>query len=167
MDRDKHLQLVNMTAASYNVGLVMMVHFGWRLWRHVGREDFPSYHRAWWFGPGGLQPILWPGVAVHAIGSIAQLRNRSQAVPPWLPATVLGLQLGSGLLTGLWWGRAQAGTTQVRRTDGTPDPEFERLLASHWLRVALITTAAAGQYAIAATTLRTASAHTNRHRPGR
>lgn len=153
MDRRKHLQLVNMTAASYNVGLVMMVHFGWRLWRHVGREDFPNYHRAWWFGRGGLQPILWPGVAIHALGSIAQFRDRPETLPRWLPTTVLGLQLASGALTGLWWGREQAATSQVRLVDGSPDPQYEQLLASHWLRVALITAAAAGQYAIAARSL--------------
>jgi hypothetical protein len=155
MVHEKQLQLINVTAASYNVGLVMMVHFGWRLWLHVGREDFPAYHRAWWFGAGGLQPILWPGVAAHALGSVAQLRHRPEVVPRWLPVTVLGLQLGSGLLTGLWWGRAQAGTSQVRLVDGSSDPRFERLLASHWLRVALISAAAVGQYAIASRTLST------------
>jgi len=30
-----------------------MAHLGWRLWRHVGRAEFPAYHRAWWFGARG------------------------------------------------------------------------------------------------------------------
>jgi hypothetical protein len=122
LNAQKQLQLVNVAAASYNVGLVLMAHLGWRLWRHVGREEFSAYHRAWWFGCRGLQPILWPGVAAHALGSVAQLRRRPQPVPRWLPAAVLALQLGSGALTGAWWGRQQARMTQVRRADGSLDP---------------------------------------------
>ncbi len=153
MDARKNTQLINVAASSYNVGLVLMAHLGWRLWRHVGREEFPAFHRAWWFGAGGLQPILWPGVLVHALGSIAQLGSRSRPAPAWMAWAVLGLQAGSGALTGAWWGRQQAHMEHVRREDGSLDPHYEWLITTHWLRVVLITAAAAGQVAIAARVL--------------
>jgi hypothetical protein len=40
-------------------------------------------------------------------------------------------------------------------------------MSTHWLRVALITAAAAGQFAIAANALTTRRDHDRRRRPGR
>lgn len=148
MTTGKTVQLASLSAASYNLGLVLMVHHGWRLWQHIGSDEFPAYHRAWWFGRDGLQPILWPGVAVHALGSIAQLGPTGDPAPKSLRWAVLGLQATSGLLTAVWWGRGQSQLQQATQPDGSIDPRYERLLKSHWLRVGLIAAAAACQFAI-------------------
>lgn len=77
-------------------------------------------------------------------------RGRRRGGVPW---GVLGVQAGAGALTGAWWGRQQARMDQVRREDGSLDPRYESLMTSHWLRIGLIATAAAGQFAIAARAL--------------
>lgn len=153
MNRNRQLQICNTAASAYNAGLVLMVQLGWRLWRHVGREEFPAYHRAWWFGVGGIQPILWPGVGIHALGSVAQLRWRSPAVPKKLPWVILGLQVISGALTATWWGAQQARMDHIHASDGSLTPQYRRLMATHWLRVGLIMAAAACQAWMASRTI--------------
>ena len=143
------LQLANASISAYNLGLVLMVQLGWRLWRHVDAEHFPAYHRAWWFGRGGIQPVLWPGVALQGIGSLAQVRWRPAGVPRWMPVAVLALLAANGVLTAGWWGRQQARLEQVRQPGGDLTEDYLRLMRTHWGRVAIIGLAAAVQYLMA------------------
>lgn len=153
MNLRTQLQLANTATSAYNVGLVLMTDMGWRLWRHVGREEFPAYHQAWWFGRHGLQPILWPGVGLNAVGALAQLRWRPQTVPRWMPASILVLLATNGLVTAIWWGRQQGQLEQAREPDGSLTRDYERLINTHWARVALITLAATLQLTMTARTL--------------
>jgi hypothetical protein len=133
------MQLIGLATSCYNVGTIWMTQLGWRLWTHVGRAEFEDYHRAWWFGWRGIQPIVFPSGIVATLGSLAQLRWRSPRVPTWMVWLNLTLMMQSWLLTATFWGRWQAQLKQVRQEDGSLDPLYHRLLTTHWLRVALFT----------------------------
>jgi hypothetical protein len=133
------LQIIILAASWYNVGSIWLVQVSWRLFAHVGRAEFPAYHRAWWFGLRGIQPVVFPPAIVAAIGSLAQLRWRPPGVAApvaWLGVLLQVLTFG---LTAAWWGRQQAQLADVRLEDGSLNPRYQRLLTTHWLRVALIT----------------------------
>jgi hypothetical protein len=44
-----------------------MVQVSWRLFARVGRDEFPTYHRAWWIGWGGIKPVIFPPAIVAAL----------------------------------------------------------------------------------------------------
>ena len=136
------VQLVTLATSCYNVGTIWMVQVSWRLFAHVGRREFPDYHRAWWFGWRGIQPVVFPAAIVAVLGSLAQLKWRPSRVPAravWLNIAVQALVYA---LTGAWWGRWQAHLDQAVAEDGSLTPLYRRLLSTHWLRVALLSAAA-------------------------
>ena len=143
------LVLVTLATCSYNVGTIWMTHLSWRLWRHVGPAEFPAYHRAWWFGWRGIQPIIFPVAAVAALGTLAQLRWRPPRVPRPALWLAVSLQVLTYASTAAWWGRWQGQLTTVRCDDGSLNPFYEHILRTHWLRVALITASGALQVWIA------------------
>ncbi len=121
------VQIITLAASCYNMGTIWMTQVCWRLFAQVGRGDFPAYHRAWWFGRRGIQPVVFPG----------------------------GLLVTAWVSTAAWWGRLQGQLEYVRQEDGTLNPLYQRLLATHWLRVALFTASALLQIAMAAGTRET------------
>ncbi|MDQ2828338.1 MAG: hypothetical protein M3Y74_04730 [Chloroflexota bacterium] len=136
------VQLVTLATSCYNVGTIWMVQVSWRLFARVGRAEFPAYHRAWWFGWRGIQPVVFPAAILTVLGSLAQLRWRPSRVPAravWVSITLQALVYA---LTGAWWGRWQARLDQALAEDGSPTPLYRRLVTTHWLRVALLTAAA-------------------------
>ncbi len=133
------VQIISLAASCYNVGTIWMTQFGYRLWAHIKPGGFAEYHRSWWEGWGGIQPVVFPSGIVATLGSLAQLRWRSVRVPRWLTwLNILSLIL-SWLLTGVLWAPLQARLQQTRRDDGTLDKDYQWLMRSHWLRVALFT----------------------------
>lgn len=133
------VQIVSLAASSYNVGTIWMTQFGYRLWAHIKPGEFAAYHRSWWEGWGGIQPIVFPFGIIGTLGSLAQLRWRSARVPRWLIWLNVMLQILSWLLTGVLWAPLQARLQQTRREDGKLDKDYQWLMRSHWLRVALFT----------------------------
>jgi hypothetical protein len=133
------VQIISMAASSYNVGTIWMTQLGYRLWVHIQPEKFAEYHRSWWEGWGGIQPIVFPPGIIATLGSLAQLRWRSPRVPKWLVWLNVLLQIQSWLLTGVFWAPLQARLQQTQRADGTLDRNYQLLMRSHWLRVALFT----------------------------
>lgn len=133
------VHIISLAASCYNVGTIWMTQFGYRLWVHIKPEEFPAYHRSWWEGWRGIQPIVFPLGIVATLRSLAQLRWRSAHVPRWLVWLNVLLQLQSWLWTGVLWAPLQARLQQTQREDGTLDSDYQLLMKSHWLRVALFT----------------------------
>ncbi len=144
------VQIITLAASCYNMGTIWMTQVGWRLFAYVGRDDFPAYHRAWWFGRRGIQPVVFPAGILATLGSFAQLRWGAPRTPAWQVRLGVGLLVTAWASTAAWWGRLQGQLEEVRREDGTLHPLYRRLLATHWLRVALFTAAALLQVAMAA-----------------
>jgi hypothetical protein len=135
MDGARGFQLAILAASFYNVGAVMLAQMSWNLWRHVGRAEFPAYHRAWF---RGMMPTIWPMAALAGLGALVQVRVRPRGVPAWAGWLGAGLQLANFGLTGAWWARWQAQLADVRLEDGSLHPLYLRLIRTHWLRVGLI-----------------------------
>jgi len=151
------VQLVMLAASCYNMGTMWMTQVSWRLWASVGRDEFPAYHRAWWVGLRGIQPVVFPLGILATLGSFAQLRWRPARVPAWTAWLGLALWAVAWGATAGWWGRFQGRLEEVRREDGTLDPLYRRLLATHWARVALITASALLQVGMTAAGVRAAT----------
>lgn len=150
MNAPRWVPLVTGAASWYNVGTIWMVQVSWRLFARVGRAEFPAYHRAWWFGWRGIQPVVFPAAIVAVLGAVAQLRWRPPRVPARIVWLGIALQALVYLLTAAWWGRWQGQLTDIWTEDQTLNPLYRRLLTTHWLRVALLTAAALLQSWIAA-----------------
>ena len=140
------VQLITLAASCYNVGTIWMTQFGYRLWALIKPGEFATYHRTWWEGWQGVQPIVFPSGIIATLGSLAQLRWRSPRIPRWLALANLIVQIQSWLWTAIFWAPLQARLQQTRREDGTLDPGYRRLLTTHWLRVALFSANGALQF---------------------
>jgi hypothetical protein len=149
------VQIITLAASCYTMGTIWMTQVSWRLFAQVGRDDFPAYHRAWWFGLRGIQPVVFPGGILATLGAFAQLRWRAPRTPAWQAWLNVGLLVTAWAATAAWWGRLQGQLEYVRQEDGTLHPLYQRLLATHWLRVALFTASALLQIAMAAGTRET------------
>src|SRR5260370_37390646 len=78
------VQLISLAAGCYNVGIILMTQLGYRLWARVGRAEFQDYHRAWWYGWGGIHPLFFPLGIVATLLALVQLRSRSPHNHSWL-----------------------------------------------------------------------------------
>ena len=87
--------------------------------------------------------VVFPQAALATLDSLALLRWRPGAVPPAALWVGLGIQLSLWLLTALLWGRWQGqialGATPPGRLGPANAELYQLLVATHWLRVALIT----------------------------
>jgi hypothetical protein len=128
--------LATLAASSYDVGTILMVQIGYRLWPYVAPADFDAYHAAWW---RKIIPVIFPLAGVALAGSFALIWWRPEGVGAASVWTNLALQLITGALTGAFWARWQAQTHFAKLADGSLDPTYARIMSTHWLRVALIT----------------------------
>jgi hypothetical protein len=135
----KWVQLISLAASCYNVGTILMTQLGYRLWARVGHAEFEDYHKAWWYGWRGIQPIAFPSGIVATLGALAQLHWRSPRVPSWMVWLNITALMQAWVMTAVWWGRWQGQLKRARQEDGSLDPLYRRLLTTHWLRVALFT----------------------------
>jgi hypothetical protein len=119
----------------YGVGQVWLVQLSsYPLWTYVGEREFHAYHRAWWRSIWGV--ILAPS-ALLALGSALMVWLRAPGVPAWAAWSGLALQAALLLGTAIWWGPLMA---HLEAPDGGLLRERYRLMmASHWLRVAIVT----------------------------
>lgn len=64
----KLLPLVNLAAAFDDVGTIVSAQVDRQLWRYVGRDTFPRYHRGWWHG------VWWSVFPVLGISTMGARR---------------------------------------------------------------------------------------------
>jgi hypothetical protein len=136
MNKAQWTLVLTLAASSYSVGTIWMVQIGYLLWPYVAPGDFKVYHEAWWFK---LIPVVFPVAAVALFGALAMLWWRPEGVRSATLWVSVGSQLASYILTGLFWARWQAQVNFARLPDGSFDPIFEKIMSTHWLRVALLT----------------------------
>ncbi len=146
----KWVQLISLATSCYNVGIILMTQLDYRLWARVGSAEFEDYHKAWWYGWGGIKPLSFPSGIVASLGALAQLRWHSPHVPSWLVWFNISMWIQAWVMTVIWWGRWQAQLKQTRQENGAVDPLYHRLLTTHWLRVALFAASGFLQFWMAA-----------------
>lgn len=116
--------------AWYHVGFVWLVQVvAWPLFAYVGRNEFDSYHQAWW---RGIRYILFVPSALVFLGGLYLLFVPPAGVPEWLLGLAFGMYLLMYVLTAAWWGPQQA------KLADTASPRFRLIIRTHWLRTALV-----------------------------
>lgn len=135
MTGSQGLLLATCALAIYGVGNVWPVQVSsYPLWAHVGAREFEAYHHAWWRSIWGV--IIAPAVLV-VVGAVLMLVWPAPGVPSWAPWVGVALQAALVLGTALWWGPLMARLGPP--TEGAGRARFRLLLATHWLRVAIVT----------------------------
>jgi hypothetical protein len=135
MSTNQWLLLLAVGLGLYAVGNVWPVQVSsYPLWAYVGDREFHAYHLAWWHSIWGV--ILAPA-SLLVVVSILMLFWRPAGVPGWAVWAGFGLQVALVAGTAAWWGPLMArlstpGGGMVREL-------FPLLLATHWLRVAIVT----------------------------
>ena len=135
MTGSQGLLLATCALALYGVGNVWPVQVSsYPLWAHVGPREFHAYHQAWWHSIWGV--ILAPAVLV-VIGAILMPWWPAPGVSSWEPWLGLALQAALVVGTAVWWGPLMARLGPPG--EGKHRERFRLLLATHWVRVAIVT----------------------------
>jgi hypothetical protein len=135
MNRSQWLLLVTFALSAYSVGNIWPVQLSsYRLWTYVGPREFHAYHLAWWHSIWGV--ILGPAVLVFT-GAALMLWWPPPNVPTWSVRLGFGLQIALVLGTAIWWGPLMARLEDAQ--GGLALERFRLLMATHWLRVAIVT----------------------------
>jgi hypothetical protein len=133
------LLLVTFALSLYATGQIWLVQLSsYPLWRYVGPQQFHDYHLAWWRSIWGV--VLAPAVLTF-VGATLMLRWPVAGIEPWAPWAGAGLQLALLLGTAAWWGPLMA--RLETQAGGLDMARFQLLMATHWLRVAIVTAYAA------------------------
>jgi hypothetical protein len=96
-------------------------------------------HTAFWSGWLGVKPVVFPVAFLTTIGSVVLLWIHPSRTPMSALRAGVALQLAMWLLSALTWARRHMQLDQVRLADGSLNPLYERIVQTHWLRVAIIT----------------------------
>jgi hypothetical protein len=132
--RGKMFLLLNLALSFYLVGAIWAVEVDiFRSWKHIDPKDFHIIQSVHW---RKLLYWVFAPFALALVGSIALIWHHPQNSPSWGIWGNLGCQLGSHLLTAIFWGRWQAELSKDPR--GPASPYLAKILATHWIRTLLI-----------------------------
>lgn len=126
--------ICNLALAFYNLGTIWAHEVDiFRSWKRVDQDAFHRIQLVHW----RKLPywVLLPVVLALA-GSIALIWYHPANSPVWAIWWALGCQVTSHVLTALFWGRWQAKLSKDSR--GAESPWLAKVLATHWIRTALI-----------------------------
>jgi hypothetical protein len=123
----------------YGLGQVWLVQLSsYPLWAYVGEKEFHRYHAVWWRSLWGV--VLAPAALVIA-GAALMVRWRAPGVPAAETWFGLALQLALLLGTALWWGPLMARLEAPG--GGLLKDRYRLLMATHWIRVGIVSIYAA------------------------
>ncbi len=140
MNKARWLLLINLAVSFYSVGAIwLMQGLIYPLWSDVSTRDFPN------FQIDHLQHlfyVVFPQAGLATLTALALLWWRPPHVPTWALWLGVGLQAAWIIGTIIWWGPWQSQlATPVGSlpTMGPPNAVlFQQLLATHWIRVAIL-----------------------------
>jgi|SRR5262252_1317745 len=126
--------LLNVALAFYNVGTIWAHEIDiFRTWTLVNPDDFHRIQRVHW---RKLPYWIFLPVGLALVGSIALFWFHPAAVPITMLWAAFLTQLASHVLTAMVWGPWQAKLSRDERASRSP--YLARILATHWIRTALI-----------------------------
>ena len=126
--------LLNLALAFYNVGTIWAHEVDiFRSWKLISAADFPRVQQAHW---RKLPYWVLAPVGVSFVGAVVLIGYHPVGSPSWAVWAGLGCQLSAHVLTAATWGRWQARLS--RDPLGPTSPWLTRILATHWIRTALI-----------------------------
>lgn len=126
--------ICNLALGFYNVGTIWAHEVDiFRTWRRIPADRFHSVQRAHW---RKLPYWIFAPVGLALAGGAALLAFHPPGAPPWALEGAFGCQALSLFLTAACWGRWQARLSQD--PSGPESIYLKRIVATHWLRTALI-----------------------------
>ena len=133
--RSQGLLLATFALAMVGLGHIWPVQLlCYRLWTHVGPQDFYAYHVAWWHS---IWSVIFVPAGLLFVCVIAIMRYRPPGVGRQLLWSEMGLQLLLIVLTAIWFGPLM-GRLATRQT-GLLMHNYTLLIGTHWVRVAIVT----------------------------
>lgn len=126
--------LLDLSLSFYLVGTIWAHEIDiFRSWQFIAAKDFRAVQSAHW---RKLPYWIFTPLGLAFIGSIALIWYQPRASPRWAIWGNLSCQLGSHVLTAIYWGRWQAKLSKDER--GSASPYLAKILATHWMRTLLI-----------------------------
>lgn len=125
--------------AAANVGQILMTHAHYQSWQYIGTAEMDAVHKSW---SGVVDAVIMPLTIAAAITTLGLFFLRHSRVPWWTIGLAAGLEAAVFITSFTMWARwqNQIGTSgYVRLTDGTLSAPYERIMDTHWLRIALMT----------------------------
>ena len=131
---EKVFLLLNLALAFYLAGAIWAHEVDiFRTWKLVCARDFPIIQATHW---RKLPYWIFAPLGFALIGSVVLIWYHPTMTPQWAIWGNLGAHVASHFLTGLFWGRWQAALSKDER--GPASPYLTKILATHWMRTALI-----------------------------
>lgn len=126
--------LANLAVAFYLVGAIWAIEVDiFRSWKLVSAADFPVVQEVHW---RKLPYWVFAPLALALAGSITLIWYHPAGSPAWAIWGNLGCQIVSHALTAAFWGRWQAKLS--KDSAGPRSIYLAKILATHWVRTALI-----------------------------
>lgn len=135
MTRGEGALLTTVVLGLYAVGNIWVVQVSvFPLWAHVGRREIHAYHIAWWHS---IWAVILAPASLLVVASVLLLHWRPEGVPTWELWFGVGFQAALVLGTALWWGPLMARLSTAE--GGLSDDLFRLMVATHWIRVGIVT----------------------------
>lgn len=130
----KSFLLLNLALAFYNAGAIWAHEVDiFRSWQLLDPATFRRAQELHW---RKLPYWVFAPVGLSFAGALALFWYRPAPSPAWILPAAFAVQLASHLLTATLWGPWQAKLSHDNR--GASSPYLARILATHWIRTALI-----------------------------
>lgn len=141
MTRAQQILLATLAVSWYNVAVIWLMQILiYPSWAFIPTADFGQAQGDHFVR---LFIVVFPQATLATISALALLRWRPPGIPRAALWLGLGIQLSLWLLTALLWGRWQGQIALGDAPPGSLGPAnvelYHLLVATHWLRVALIT----------------------------
>ncbi|MEV7098099.1 hypothetical protein AB0M80_35190 [Amycolatopsis sp. NPDC051045] len=145
MDVREMVVLGTLAVAMFNVGVIWLTQrVVYPVWTLVGEREWGAYHDA---HKRRLPGTVFVPHGLGIVGSALMVGWPPDRIPVWLVCLALALPLTMAAATAVYWAPQQTRlSTQLDRL------LLQRLLATHWIRVALISAHGAVMWWIAAAT---------------
>lgn len=131
MDTRETLVLGTLAVAMFNVGVIWLTQrVVYPVWTLVGEREWHAYHEA---HKRRLPSTVFVPHGLGIVGSALLVAWPPAGVPAWLVWLALALPITMAAATAAYWA-----PLQIRLSRRLDRPLLQRLLATHWIRVALI-----------------------------
>lgn len=125
--------------AAANVGQILMTHAHYRSWQHITPHDMTAVHDNW---AATVDAVIMPLAIASALCTLGLLVLRHSRLPWWTVATATAIHTAVFVTSFTMWAKWQhqiGNGGYVRDTDNTFSVPYERIMDTHWLRIALMT----------------------------
>ena len=125
------LVLGTLAVAMFNVGVIWLTQrVVYPVWTLVGEQEWRAYHEA---HKRRLPGTVFVPHGLGIVGSALLIAWPPDGVPAWMVWLALALPITMAAATVAYWA-----PLQIRLSTRLDRPLLQRLLATHWIRVALI-----------------------------